>query len=185
MSYQGGVAKIRATAEKQVLEAYRWYGLGRITQPQFVQLASALVAQANNTATALADLSLSAELVSVTGTAHTAAGTLPKAYDQKRLAKGITTLLDDVAAGDDITDRLKRFASSEPLTAATNTFSEGVSSSSTVEGWVRQMDGDPCQLCRWWWREGQVWNKDTRMQHHKGCACTQRIVPIPKKVTTK
>lgn len=185
MSYQTGVAKLRSRTEKQVLEAYRQYGLGRINQKQFVQLASAVIAQANNTAAALADVALSAELVSVTGTAYAPLGTLPKGYDQARLAKGVTTLLEDVAAGDDITDRLSRFASSEPLTAATNTFSEGVSSSNVVEGWVRQMDGDPCQLCRWWWREGQVWKKDHRMPHHKGCACTQRIVVIPKKVTTK
>lgn len=185
MSYQGAVAKIRNSTEKQVLEAYRQYGLGRITQPQFVQLASAIVAQANNTATALADLSLSAELVRVTGTTHAPIGTLPKGYDQARLAKGVTTLLEDVAAGEDITDRLRRFASSEPLTAATNTFSQGVSGSDSIEGWVRQMDGDPCQLCRYWWREGRVWDKDHRMPHHKGCACTQRIVVIPKKVSTK
>lgn len=185
MSYQSGVAKIRSTTEKQVLEAYRQYGLGRVTQPQFVQLASAIIAQANSTATALADMALSAELVSITGTAYAPLGTLPSGYDQARLAKGVTTLLEDVAAGDDITDRLARFASSEPLTAATNTFSEGVTGSNVVEGWTRQMDGDPCQLCRWWWREGQVWSKSTRMQHHKGCACTQRIVAIPKKVTKK
>jgi hypothetical protein len=180
VTYQETVRKISATTEQQVLEAYRAYGMGRISRPQFVQLSAAIVAKANNAAVAVADVAVSVELARVSGTAYGARGVLPKPYDQARLQKGVRTLLDDLEGGDDVTDRIARFARSEPLTTATNTFSERVSGSDLIEGWVRQLDGDPCQLCRWWWREGRVWNKNTRMQHHKGCSCTQRIVMVER-----
>lgn len=176
MSYQSTVATIRNSTDKQVLEAWRQYGLGRITQPQFVQLAAAIIARANGAAVAVADLALSAELLRVTGATHSPVGMLPLAYDQPRLEKGVTSLLADAKAGGDITDRLTRFARTEPLTAANDAYSRAVSTSAPVTGWVRQMDGDPCQLCRWWWREGRVWPSSYAMPHHKGCDCTQRIV---------
>lgn len=25
-----------------------------------------------------------------------------------------------------------------------------------VQGWVREFDDDPCQLCQWWAREGRI-----------------------------
>lgn len=180
MSYQTTVTQIRNSTDRQVLEAWRQYGLGRISQPQFVQLAAAIVATANGAAVAVADLALSAELVRVTGTTYAPIGMLPTAYDQPRLEKGIASLLKDAKAGDDITDRLTRFARSEPLTAANDAYSKAVSTSTPVAGWVRQMDSDPCQLCRWWWREGRVWPSSYKMPHHKGCSCTQRIVVADK-----
>ncbi|MGV8883455.1 MAG: hypothetical protein ACOH19_15000 [Rhodoglobus sp.] len=158
------------------MQAWRMYGLGTITKPQFVQLASALILQANGRAAALADLSLSVELTRLSGTAYAPTGTLPKVYQQATLAKGMETLLSAAEAGEDITERLSRFALNAPLDAAVGTYSDAIAGTTTVEGWVRQMDSDPCQLCRYWWREGQVWARDHRMPHHKGCACVQRPV---------
>ena len=180
MSYQDSLTKLRNSTDAKVLEAWRVYGLGRITKPQFVQLAAAVIMQANGKAVALADLSLSAELLKLTGDTHAPLGVLPKAYDQPRLEKGVQTLLDDFAAGEDIDARLTRFAMNSPLDAATNAYSDGIKQAQSVQGYVRQMDANPCQLCRYWWREGRIWPKDHSMPHHKGCACVQRIVVTEK-----
>jgi hypothetical protein len=180
VSYQSSLSKLRDTTNVQVLEAWRVYGLGRITKPQFVQLAAALILQANGKAVALADLSLSAELYRLTGDTHAPLGILPRGYDQPRLQRGVETLLVAFEAGEDIDARLTRFASNAPLGAATDAYSEGVKQSTAVEGYVRQMDSNPCQLCRYWWREGRIWPKDHRMPHHKGCACTHRVVTVDK-----
>ena len=163
------------------MQAWRAYGLGRITKPQFTQLASALILQSNGRAAALADLSLSTELTRLSGTVHAPTGVLPKVYKQATLEKGIGTLLTAAEAGEDVTPRLSRFALNAPLDAAVGAYSDGVSTAQGVEGWVRQMDADPCQLCRYWWREGQVWRADHRMPHHKGCECVQRPVMTEKR----
>ncbi|TFD80538.1 hypothetical protein [Cryobacterium psychrophilum] len=180
MSYQSVIEQLRTSTDRQVMEAYRRYGLGLITEAQFVQLAAAVIAEANNSAVTVADVALSAELTRLSGIAHAPLGILPFSGDQRRLEKGVRTLLDEVAVTGDITERLTRFARTEPLTAANNAYSTAVTGSPSVEGWVRQMDGDPCQLCQWWWRGGRVWPKSHRMAHHKGCSCTQRVVTVDR-----
>ncbi|WP_301149580.1 hypothetical protein [Mycobacterium simiae] len=72
--------------------------------------------------------------------------------------------------------RIDRLARSEPLEAAQQATIEAMQQQPLVEGWTRQMDADPCQLCRWWWREGRIWPKDHPFQSHKGCNCTPRVV---------
>lgn len=163
------------------MQAWRMYGLGRLTKGQFVQLASALILQSNGRAAALADLSLSVELTRLSGSVHAPSGVLPRIYQQSTLEKGMETLLTAAEQGDDITERLTRFSLNAPLDAAVDAYSNGIAGADMVEGWVRQMDSDPCQLCRWWWREGQVWPKNHRMPHHKGCSCVQRPVLTEKR----
>lgn len=180
MTYQSTLTSIRTDCDQKVMEAWRLYGLGRISKPQFAQLAAAIIAQSSSKAAAVADISLSVELVKMTANIHAPLGVLPRGYDQQLFEKGMVTLLADADAGEDITARLSRFALNAPLDAATTAYSDGIKASKSVEGWVRQMDADPCQLCRWWWREGRVWPADHSMPHHKGCECTQRIVTVEK-----
>ncbi|WP_099024461.1 structural protein [Mycolicibacterium palauense] len=72
--------------------------------------------------------------------------------------------------------RLERLARSEVFETAQNATHEAMQEQDLIEGWVRHMDADPCQLCRWWWRDGRVWPKAHPMPTHKGCNCTQRVV---------
>ncbi|MBG6237392.1 hypothetical protein IWX78_000335 [Mycetocola sp. CAN_C7] len=180
MSYQGSLTRIRESTSTDVMNAWHAYGLGRISKPQFVQLASALILQAKGRAATVADLAVSTELTRLSGSVQLPTGALPKVYNQPVLAKGVQTLLDAAEAGEDVTERLSRFALNAPLDAAVDVYGQGVAASQLVEGWVRQMDGDPCQLCRYWWREGQVWPKGHKLQHHKGCECVQRPVLYEK-----
>ena len=72
--------------------------------------------------------------------------------------------------------RIERLARSEPLEAAQNATIDAMQQQPLVEGWTRQMDDDPCQLCRWWWREGRIWPKEHPFQSHKGCNCQPKVV---------
>ena len=72
--------------------------------------------------------------------------------------------------------RLERMARAEPLATAQRAASEAMTAQPLVEGWVRAMDADPCQLCVWWSREGRVWPRNHPFQTHQGCNCSPRIV---------
>lgn len=69
-----------------------------------------------------------------------------------------------------------RIGHSEPLEAGQQATTEAMTKHPLVQGWVREFDDDPCQLCQWWAREGRIWPADHPMPTHKGCNCSQRIV---------
>ncbi|ETZ44227.1 hypothetical protein L837_4353 [Mycobacterium avium MAV_061107_1842] len=62
------------------------------------------------------------------------------------------------------------------MEAAQNATIDAIQQQPLVEGWTRAMDADPCQLCRWWWREGRIWPKEHPFQSHKGCNCAPKVV---------
>ena len=72
--------------------------------------------------------------------------------------------------------RLERLARSEVFEAAQQATHDAMQKQPLVEGWVRHMDADPCQLCRWWWRDGRIWPKAHPMPRHKGCNCQPKVV---------
>lgn len=73
--------------------------------------------------------------------------------------------------------RLERLARSEPLEASQRATHEAIQRQPGVTGWVRQMEPDACQLCRFIWREGRIWPKAHPFQvMHPGCNCQPRIV---------
>ena len=78
--------------------------------------------------------------------------------------------------------RLIRLAFNEPVQAATFTFSEHIEKSKVVSGWRRGTEPDACQLCRWWARDGRVWEPSHAMPRHPGCTCHQ--VPVVNVETT-
>ena len=72
--------------------------------------------------------------------------------------------------------RFERLARAEPLETAQKATVEVMDAQPLVEGWTRQMDADPCQLCTWWWRTGRIWPKNHPFQSHKGCNCQPKVV---------
>lgn len=94
--------------------------------------------------------------------------------DRARFDRALGTILD----GDDeaVAMRLGRLALSESIESARGVSSDYMRGSRTVEGWVRELDSDPCELCRWWHRDGRVWPAGHSMPTHQGCACAQRWV---------
>jgi hypothetical protein len=103
-------------------------------------------------------------------------GVLPRADEPARLLKAATTVLDIASDSEVSAAIVSRLARAEPLESAATAYSQAMQQQPLVEGWTRNMDADPCQLCRWWWREVRIWPKNHPFQTHKGCACTPRPV---------
>lgn len=98
--------------------------------------------------------------------------------DVATLAGVLAGVLDDEDPQETTSMRLARLARAEPLFAAQEVTQSAIVAEPAITGWVRDLEGDACQLCRWWWREGRVWAPDHRMPTHKGCSCSQRPVTI-------
>lgn len=200
--YQAGTDALAAATQSQALQVYTAYQAGRITREQAVSLIAAVVNLSNAAAVSLADAGLSVQIEQATGIPTPATGIAPTDAAE-RLEKAVDTILGDerrpaadeqvvsdmlsLAPGDQVADqvetapdstqmRIERLARSEPLEAAQNATIEAIQQQPLVEGWTRQMDADPCQLCRWWWREGRIWPKEHPFQSHKGCNCTPKVV---------
>ena len=134
---------------------------------------AAVVNRANAAATALADVWLAAQIEAHARIPIPVVGVLPE-DGSDRLMQGVTTILSELV--EDVVTRLARLARAEPLEAAHQGTNAAMQEQPLVEGWVRQFDSDPCQLCVWWWREGRVWPKEHPMPRHKGCNCQPRVV---------
>jgi hypothetical protein len=174
-AYQASTEGLAEQAQKQALAVYTAYQAGRLTREQAVTLLIAIINQANAAAVALADAGLSVQIEHATGIPAPATGILPT-DDAERLQKAVTTILDDDQAAPDTEMRIERLARSEPLETAQNATIDAMQKQPLVKGWTRHMDADPCQLCRWWWREGRIWPKEHPFQKHKGCNCQPKIV---------
>lgn len=175
MTYRDALHALSAASEKAVLEVFVRFTSGTVSRDDAVRLIAAAIAKANARAVSLADLAYAANLMLATGAPQPVVGIAPPPGDVSRLSKAADTLL----SVENVTlERVARLARVEPLDTATRTYSEAMARSGKVKGWVRDMSADPCQLCKWWWREGRVWPADHPLQHHKGCTCTQKIVRV-------
>ena len=176
MSYRDTLVRLAGRAEKQALALLAAYRAGRLDRETFAAVLAALVAAANNQAAALADLSLSAAVSVALQRPVAPLGILTPAGDAARLLKASQTLTDALDGTPDPDARVARLARAEPLETAAKAYSEGMSRSEHVTGWTRSLNGEACQLCTWWWREGRVWAADHPMPTHKGCTCTPEPV---------
>ena len=170
--YQMDTGRLSDQTRAEVLAVYAQWLAGEIDADTAVLVIAGIINRANAAATALADVWLVAQIEEQSGIATTTAGLIAR-DDSERLVKAVTTILDEP---DSIDTRLDRLARAEPLETAHQATTEAMQAQPLVEGWTRAMDADPCQLCRWWWREGRIWPKDHPFQRHKGCNCQPRIV---------
>lgn len=171
--YQETLLALAAESESAALEL--WWQVDTLGDALFAAALAAIIATYSGRAITLASLAFAAQASIATGAPVPAVAVLP-AVDTDRLAQAATTVID-VARASDVPDSIiARLARAEPLNTAAQTFSGQVADSPLVEGWTRQMDADPCQLCTWWWREGRIWPKEHPFQTHTGCACVPRPV---------
>ena len=172
MSYLDKLTELASSTEAKAVRIYELFKEGKISKTEAIATMTAMVSKANLRAASLADYSLAATLSLETGKAVPAIGITVQSGGTKA-ARAIKKILDTPTANADMLMRVKRFAHSEPLGAAARGSSKAIQAQPMVEGWVRGLDPDPCQLCQWWWRDGRVWPKNHRMPHHKGCMCIQ------------
>lgn len=175
MTYQDELIALADSSDRHLQAIYALYLSGDLAPAEAAALMASAIAQANSSAYALADIALAATIMVETAEAIPVVGVLPRLDDPDRLLKAALTVLD-VARDSEVPEAIvSRLARSEPLESAANAYSQAMQQQPLVEGWTRHMDSDPCQLCRWWWREGRIWPKNHPFQTHKGCACT----PLP------
>lgn len=171
--YQLTLLALAAESESAALEL--WWRVEELGDALFQAALAAILATFNQRAVSLAATAFSAQASIATGTS-VPASILSIPDDTDRLAKAASTVLD-VARASDVPDSIiARIGRAEPLNTAARTYSGQLAESPLVEGWVRNMDADPCQLCQWWWREGRIWPKEHPFQTHHGCACVPRPV---------
>jgi hypothetical protein len=185
--YQAQTEQLSADTVAQVLVVYAAFQAGQITQAEAEAIIATIVNQANAVALSLADVALAVQIEVATGLVTPPVGVLP-VDSTDRLVKAVNTILVDQPVvepeqpepepdrPDPAEMRLERLARAEPLEASQDGSLEAMQEQPRVEGWTRQMDADPCQLCEWWWREGRIWPKEHPFQKHKGCNCQPKIV---------
>lgn len=83
---------------------------------------------------------------------------------------------EEVEAAAAAIERMERLARSETSEAAQRAAQDAMRGDGRFEGWRRELNGDACQLCTWWWRNGRVWPKTYSMPRHPGCDCWPRPV---------
>ncbi|WP_417365046.1 hypothetical protein [Glutamicibacter arilaitensis] len=175
MSYFEKLDAHATATQAKALNILDLYRAGKITKTEAIATMSAMLGKANLRAAALADFSLAATITLETGIPTAATGVSIR--NNSRVAgRAIKQILDTPTAKADMVMRIGRLARSEPLGAAVRASDRAMAAQPLVEGWVRKLDPDPCQLCRWWWRDGQVWPKNHPMPHHKGCQCIKEPV---------
>ena len=104
-----------------------------------------------------------------------------------RLKKAVGTIVADVPADAEdeafqqilarVDMRLERLARAETTDAAQDGAQQALADE-RVQGWVRDLNGEACELCVWWWREGRVWPASHVMPRHTGCECWPRPVTV-------
>ena len=94
MSYRDLLRSLGSATERKVMVAHAALTAGTIrTESEFISIVASIIAKANGSAVALADLSLAATLTLQLREPVAALGLLPPASDPERLAKGLGTIL--------------------------------------------------------------------------------------------
>lgn len=176
--FQFSTEVLAADTERDMAGIYAGIIAGTLATADAITTVAVVVNRANARATGLGDLYVSQAIEEAVGEAVPTIGMLPVDHSE-RLLKAAETILVAPPADATPTDvRLARLARSEPLETAQKAVSDAIADHPLVEGWVRQMDSDPCELCVWWSRGGRVWPKAHPFQSHKGCNCQPRLVLV-------
>lgn len=169
------MSKLGANTARDVLALFDRHKAGALSRREFIDSAALLILRANAQGVALAELSLSALLEAV-GAPLPMPDELVDAghwLEEDRLMQAVAASL---SIDEQAETRLERLARSEPVEATQRAFGRSMDRSEAVEGWTRDLEGGACQLCTWWWREGEIWPTSHTMPTHKGCECSQRPI---------
>lgn len=201
--YQADTEALAASTVVSALAFYAALQAGRVSVPEASLVIATAVVTANAVATTLADAYVAAHIEQATGVPTPTVGVPPR-DDTDRLMKAVEKILNDtdteetfnmnvtstassatedtegdVEQVDQAAMRIERLAHSEPLAAAQSSTIEVMAAQPVVVGWRRQMDADPCELCKWWYAGGRIYRTTTAFQSHPGCNCQ------PEPVTEK
>lgn len=160
------------TAEK-VLAIYRLFAAGELGRFETIALMATHIGKAQARAIVLAETSLAAELTLATSTPVPVLATKTK-VDSVAIRHAVITTLGTASTTPDIEGRIGRMVRGVAYKTAADTYSDGVKKSPRVTGWVRDLEPDACEMCRWWARDGRVWPASHAMPTHTGCTCAPK-----------
>lgn len=160
----------------QVETLWAQHEADRLTETQFLAMASELIARANASGVALVDLGLSAEITRQLRRVHRALGLTPEPQqiDRARISDTLSDVLATEGPG-----RLGFTAASEVLLTVSTTVQLGMAERGAT-GWKRQTDANPCQVCVRL-ADGTIRSIATPMRRHNKCGCIQQPVFRPPK----
>lgn len=163
----GNLASRTVTGLEKLWEAF---SAGRIDVATFQTAAAALVASANVSGGMMGTLALAANLTTRLGAvvAPEPVSLAPWKVAPGRLETAVGTIL---SGSGDPRVQLSRLGRAEPVEAVQDGYTGAIARSKLLQGWIRGLEPDACELCTWWWREGRVWPRDHIMPRHKGCEC--------------
>jgi len=154
------------------------YEADRLALADFRSLAAVAVAQANQAGVQLADIGLAAEVTRQIRrpTAPLGLRPTPVQTDQRRILRDVDRIIESVPATVENLSasrgtRLGDWGRTEPLLTVATAVQTGMTRRG-AEGWVRQVDADPCPLCVQL-DDGVVRSTSVRMARHPGCGCVQ------------
>lgn len=176
---RNGVARLVEQTEREISALFRRYSRGALSRSQFVALAAAVITRARARGVALADVTLTTEVVRALGARTAPLGLLPPDNDADHFATSVTSVLATkvVTATTDqereasTVSRLRRLARDAPAEAAVWGMRLAMIERD-VPGWIRETDADPCPVCVGL-ADGVVRSPLVVMKRHTGCACVQ------------
>ena len=130
----------------------------------------------------MADAGLSAQLGQIIGRPVPMVGLVLPSTTIAAIGQGVDTVLPppdelehlDDSAQADLVDQAQRLASSAPLEAGQVAHQDAMEAQG-IEGWIRQTDPDPCELCQAL-ADGTVIPINKKMITHPNCSCV--AVPV-------
>ena len=173
---EAALARLSAAQQAKVANAFAAFEGGDLTVKEFTRVVVNIVQLGNargallGRAVARALIEAETEAAELTTMTRTAGVVRP---EEERLAQAVGTIL---ASDQDTLMQLQRLADNEPKQAAADGSAEVIRGSQRVHGWVRDLDSEACQLCKWWARDGRVWQPDHVMPRHTGCTCSPKPV---------
>src|SRR5699024_8460164 len=125
---------------------------------ELIAMLADMVAVSNSTAWHTATTQVIADLTAATGTPPATLNVPVNAHwlDRDRLTEGLSLIMAEAAEAD-ADMRLLRMVTGEPIEAGQRGYQAGLLADGRARGWRRGLESAACQLCTWWWRNGQVW----------------------------
>lgn len=173
MSLHDTLERFGQRAGDEVLELWRRWQAGDLTEPQFRALAEAILVKAGAKSTALADVALTAALTALTREAVAAVGLEPAQDAPGAAQAAVDDTLSSVSYQRDPEATVAVLGSAFAFEAFQKSYGEGMKTQG-VTYWRRVADPGACEVCID--LSSGIISTDIPMWHHKGCRCVAQPI---------
>lgn len=174
LRYEDMLERLGSQGRSAVLNTYRLYTAGLIDRHTFLEVSSELLQHINERGRAYGRLSYenaSAIMQDMEPALDRAAKVEQPNTRPHKIREALQTVVD--GEPEQIEQRLARLGYVLPIDETYAGYAAELQADDVATGWTRLLDGEGCELCEWWSRDGRVWPKLHPMPRHKGCKCQQ------------